>query len=138
MTSNNSYSAPAHETVDIFLKINKLPSSNDTENRQNLSQNTTSNKSASKLLTLKYGFLNVCGLRRRLMYPDFCDKLKEYDIFGVVETKLDKYDVMNVKGYSFLQQPRKQNIYENQGALVFSLGIVYFHTLQYLNPSPIT
>ena len=41
MTSNNSHSAPAHDTVDISLKINKLPSYNDTENRQNLSQNIT-------------------------------------------------------------------------------------------------
>ena len=36
-------------------------------------------------------------------------------LFGVVETKLDKYDVINVKGNSFIQQPRKQKYMPKSG-----------------------
>ena len=33
--------------------------------------------------------LNVCGLRRKNLFPDFCELVDNYDIFCVSETKLD-------------------------------------------------
>ncbi len=69
---------------------------------------------------LNIGSLNVCSLRPKLQYPEFCEKLHEYDIFGVLETKTDKYDVISVDGYEFIQQDRKQKIFSsNLVVLVF-------------------
>lgn len=70
-----------------------------------------------KNFNIKTGCLNVCGLRRRLSYPEFSDKLKRYEIVGVLETELDTYDVIDVEGYSFIQQPRKQNYLRKSGGI---------------------
>ncbi|MES9882143.1 MAG: reverse transcriptase family protein [Sedimenticola sp.] len=63
------------------------------------------------------GSLNVCGLRHRLLYPDFIDFINEYDLFTVLETKLDSYDIVNVPGYTFISQHRKQKYLRKSGGI---------------------
>lgn len=47
-------------------------------------------------------FLNVCGLKSKLLYHDFCDLINKYDICLFVETKTDDLDVLNVpNGYLY-------------------------------------
>ena len=41
-------------------------------------------------------FLNVCGLKSKLLYQDFCDLINRYDICLFVETKTDDLDVLSV------------------------------------------
>ncbi len=59
----------------------------------------------------------MCGLRSRLNYPEFVNKLNLFDIFGVVETKLDTHDVISIEGYSFLSQIRKQKFMRRSGGI---------------------
>lgn len=50
------------------------------------------------------------GLRRWVKFPDFKALLMDYDMFLVVETKLDKYDRINIENYNFLNKTRTQTI----------------------------
>ena len=61
--------------------------------------------------------LNICGLKRRLHYPDFCELVNKYDINCVCETKLDKYDSIELHGFTFISQCRKQKIIRKSGGL---------------------
>ena len=66
---------------------------------------------------MKCGSLNVCGLKRRLNYPEFIDTVKEHDIACVSETKIDKYDTITLEGYTFLSQCRKQPYLRKSGGI---------------------
>ena len=46
-----------------------------------------------QLNNLNCGTLNVCGLRRKIIYPEFTEVVSQFDIFCVSETKLDDYDI---------------------------------------------
>lgn len=46
--------------------------------------------------------------------------VKNYDIFGVLETKMDDADLVSLDGYTFIGQTRKQNTYVNRVELVHS------------------
>ena len=66
---------------------------------------------------LKIASLNVCGVKRRLNYPEFSDLIKQFDIFCVSESKLDKYDDISLEGYTFLSQYRKQHFLRKSGGI---------------------
>ena len=66
---------------------------------------------------LFFGALNVCGLKKRLDYPEFISTISSYDIFCIAETKLDNTDVISVPGYTFLSQHRKQIVYRKSGGI---------------------
>ena len=51
---------------------------------------------------LKCGSLNVCGIKHRLNYPEFCELIQEFDWFCMSETKIDKNDIINLDGYSYI------------------------------------
>ena len=61
---------------------------------------------------LKIGSLNVCGLSRRLSYPEFRELINCYDILAVIETKLDDLDDMSHNNYTYIGQTRNENIKE--------------------------
>ena len=75
------------------------------------------NRSPPVLKQLRIGSLNVCGLRRRLHYPEFREIINGFDIFGVVETKLDDLDVMSLTNYTYIGQTRKQRYKRKSGGL---------------------
>ena len=59
---------------------------------------------------LNVTYLNVCGLKSKLLNPDFVDLIKKHDILFCVETKLDELDVINLPdGYSYHCKNRKKN-----------------------------
>ena len=61
--------------------------------------------------------LNVCGLKRRLNYPEFLDFLHKYDIMCVTETKTDDSDDVNIEGYAFLSKHRSQAYKRKSGGI---------------------
>jgi len=61
----------------------------------------------------------VCGLINRLKIPEFTELINKYDVFVCSECKLDNLDVINVNGYSFLSQPRKQQYLRKSGGVGF-------------------
>lgn len=78
---------------------------------------------------LKIGTLNVCGLKKRLKYPEFVKLIEQYSILCVVETKIDESDIVNVPNYTFF---RSQELKNSNGSLV-ELGFLYMtHTLKML------
>lgn len=44
------------------------------------------------------GTLKVCGLKKRLDYPEILTTVFSYDILCIAETKLDNTDVISVLG----------------------------------------
>ena len=86
-------------------------SSNANENENDLSSNFNA------LKDLQFASLNVCGLKRRVLFPEFSDLVSKYDLFCVCETKLDKYDVIDMPGYVFHSQCRKQKYIRKSGGI---------------------
>ena len=80
-----------------------------------LNQNN-SNKCKSSI-TLKCGSLNVCGIRRKMQYPEFRDLISNYDLFCVTESKLDNHDLITLPGYKFISQPRRQKFLRRSGGI---------------------
>ena len=69
--------------------------------------------------TLNVASLNVCGLKRRVQYPDFISFVNQYDVVCLAETKLDETDVVLLDGYTFISQPRKQKYLRKSGGIGF-------------------
>jgi len=70
-------------------------------------------------LNIRIGTLNVCGIRRRLQYPDFEDMINTYDLFCCTETKLDTHDFITIDNYTFFSQCRKQKVFRRSGGVGF-------------------
>ena len=64
----------------------------------------------------------MCGLINRLKIPEFIELINKYDVFVCSECKIDNLDVINVNGYSFLSQPRKQQYLRQSGGVGFFLS----------------
>ena len=78
---------------------------------------------------LKIAHLNVCGLKRRCQYPDFEDLVNQFDIFLVTETKLDCTDVIDIKGYQFINIPREKKYERKSGGIgAFIKDNLPYHT----------
>ena len=69
--------------------------------------------------TLSVGSLNVCGLKRRILYPESIDLAHNFDILCLSETKLLDTDVISCEEYTFFSHPRKQKFYRRSGGIGF-------------------
>ena len=101
--------------------------------------NAGSSHSTSNMGNLKCGSFNVCGIKRRLHYPEFVSLIKEHDIFCLSETKIDKYDIITLEGYKFLSQCRKQKYLRKSGGTgVFIKDDMYPHVMHqsFVVPAP--
>ena len=126
-TINGSF-GEVFEASNLYgSEVDKFQSSdNDTSSLSDTlhdpSRNTKANTRPNlthPLLTLKCGSLNVCGIKRKMLYPEFCDLICEYDLFCVTETKTDNHDRITLPGYKFLSQCRKQNMCVKVEVLVY-------------------
>ena len=61
--------------------------------------------------------LNVCGLKRRALYPEFVSLVNSYDMFFATETKLDDNDIIEIDNYSFISKTRKQKYKRKSGGI---------------------
>ena len=107
------------DNIDILTRnssidINELQTE---EGSGNIKSNSSSSNSSTDKKSLHFASLNVCGLRRKVLFPDFADLINKYDLFCVCETKLDKYDDINLPGYVFLSQCRKQKYIRKSGGI---------------------
>ena len=57
------------------------------------------------------------GLKRKTYYPEFLELLQQFDIFCTVETNLDQYDNVDLKGYTFFGKCRKSFISRKSGGI---------------------
>ena len=85
------------------------------------SDNTLSDKACNlktySLKNISIASLNVCGLKRRLEYPEFPELVNNFDVFCVSESKLDKHDIISLKGYTYVSQIRKQRYLRKSGGI---------------------
>ena len=56
------------------------------------------NKTVINILTI-----NVCGLKRRIHYPEFLELVNDYDILCFVETKTGDVDEIDLPGFIIKQ-----------------------------------
>ena len=66
---------------------------------------------------LSIGSLNVCGIKRRIQYPEFQELVSKFDIFCVLETKLDDLDSISLSNYTFIHQSRRQKCLRRSGGI---------------------
>ena len=59
----------------------------------------------------------MCGLKRRLLYPDFQDFVTKYDLLFISETKLDIHDYISIPNYTFISKARKLKVIRKSGGL---------------------
>ena len=71
----------------------------------------------------------MCGLRSKLLIPEFCDSILKYDIFACLETKLDEFDQINVDGYKFISKIRKQKALRKSGGIGVFVNNSIYHLL---------
>lgn len=101
-------------------------------NNSNTYTGEKSSRNKEKETPFIVGTLNVCGLKRRCLYPEFTDLVCKYNILCVVETKLDMHDIISIQGYQFISNPRKQAVIrKSRGIGVFMKNDVsyYIHPL---------
>lgn len=67
-------------------------------------------------MELKLCALNVGGLKKKTLYPEFTELIKKYHVIGISETKLSKYDNINLPAFDVYYNSR-QNCIRNSGGL---------------------
>jgi hypothetical protein len=60
-----------------------------------LSKNNTEPATVS-INSLKIFSLNVCGIKSKLVSPDFSNLIENYDILVFIEYKTDKLDILDI------------------------------------------
>lgn len=68
---------------------------------------------------LKICFLNVCGIKQKLLCPEFIEMIKKYDICLFTETKLSDIDILNIPDdYMYYSKIRKKCKRKSGGIVV--------------------
>ena len=115
MTNNSegNHELPLEEdNTDSLSKrnLNDINELTTEESSVNMTINSSANFPSAKH-SLKFASLNVCGLKRRVLFPEFSDLVSKYDVFCVCETKFDKYDDINLPGYVFFCNAESKNTF---------------------------
>lgn len=75
--------------------------------------------------------LNVCGLKSKLLIPEFQSQICDFDIVGLQETKCDDYDTLDIPGFNIFAKHRKSYMRRKSGGI----AVAYKKWLeQYLSP----
>ena len=63
--------------------------------------------------------MNVCGIKSKLLNPDFCELITKYDILVFTETKTDKFDILELPtGYDYFAKNRSKFSKKSGGIIV--------------------
>lgn len=92
-----------------------LKGSSFTKNSKN--NNSPKSEDTASKKSFKFASLNVCGLKRKVLFPEFSSLVNNYDVFSVCETKLDKYDFIDLPDCVFISQCRKQKHIRKSGGI---------------------
>lgn len=84
------------------------------------------NESFLKLVTL-----NVCGLRSKVICPEFISYTKQFDIHGLQETKTDCIDDIKLHDYILYFKHRKEIMKRKSGGIALAYRKCLDH---YINP----
>jgi exonuclease III len=70
---------------------------------------------------LKFLSLNVCGLKSKLILPEFCSYIEQFDIIGFQETKLDSLDTVSLNNFDLHFKHRKQFSRRKSGGIAVAI-----------------
>ena len=77
--------------------------------------------------------MNVCGLKSKLRFGEFHDIIKGYDIFIRIETKIDKFDILNLsEGYSEFTKYRRKHFKKKSGGISVIFKNVFKKCLNFI------
>ena len=62
--------------------------------------------------------LNVCGVRSKLLYPEFVDYISQYDVICLLESKLADTDEIHIDGFTMFYKNRDKYKHKSGGILV--------------------
>ena len=79
-------------------------------------------KSQIKILSL-----NTCGLKSKLLCPDFVSFIDQYDIIGIQESKLDDVDKLQIPGYQIFSNNRKALLRYRSGGITLLVKLKWLH-----------
>ncbi|CAG2251519.1 unnamed protein product [Mytilus edulis] len=101
-------------------------------NDVNITQSDTESEISfsDSFLKIKVLSLNVCGLASKLGNPDFVEFISLYDVICLTETKIDKYDVIDVDGFSLLPSVVRQNCKSRSGGICVLVRNCYYKYVQ--------
>lgn len=87
------------------MRSEKKNSDNVDTTPQNVNFSSSVNLQDNKQILLLS--INVCGLKSKLLCPEFTSFISQYDIIGLQESKLDDVDKINIPGYQVYSNNRK-------------------------------
>ena len=67
---------------------------------------------------IKIVSINVCGINRRLKYPEFQDFISKYDLLILTETKTDDIDPIELNDFIFCAKNRQTCSRTRSGGIV--------------------
>ena len=73
----------------------------------------------------------MCGLKSKLLYPEFVNLIEQYDIIGIQESKLDDVDNINIQGYQVFTNNRTAISRHRSGGIAILLKMNYLPLSQY-------
>ena len=76
---------------------------------------------------LKISHIDVCGLKSKLLSPEFETFLCSYDIIGISETKLCEEDIISFPGYNFFSKNRQTCTKKSGGLGYFVKNEILHH-----------
>ncbi|VDI16374.1 Hypothetical predicted protein [Mytilus galloprovincialis] len=85
----------------LDLKCRSMSNSLDGSRESSKNQN-------DQLNYLNLTCINCCGIKSKLKYPEFTELLYKTDIAGIVETKLDDIDDIQLQGYELIYKNRNK------------------------------
>ena len=68
---------------------------------------------------MNVSYVNACGLKSKLIFPEFESFLIAYQIIGIGKTKLCEDDIISFPGYTFLSKHRKTFVRKSGGLCIF-------------------
>ena len=86
----------------------------------------------SKELSLNFLCINVCGLRSKLIYPEFKAYVNEFDVIACSETKLDDLDEIILENHQCITKNRKQKTLRKSGGIAFLIKNNFFKYFTFL------
>ena len=78
-------------------------------------------------------YLNCCGIKPRLQYPEFQNLIKKHDIVCFVETRTDEIDMLHFPGYSFHMKNRKKITNKRSGGIVIGFKTALENDVEIVN-----
>ena len=106
-----------HSSVNTVHNITTSVQSETSFTRDTININVSNSHDTFNEKLLKFASLNVCGLKRKVLFPEFGNLVNNYQVFSVCETKLDRYDLIELPGYVFLSQCGKQKYIRKSGGI---------------------